>query len=426
MAELTSKASLPDCIFGKAGSKSCKSPLEGDAGTSPLCPQCGSKKVWRDGHRTPMFGQPIQRWSCRDCSYKFSDPVDVENARKAFQQAQTIESMKLKSTNDIATTCQICVDNDKETKNLDTQAEMKTVCAGEIDQTQQGLIFDFQWKMKKRNKALSTIQNRTLYLTRIVKLGADLRNPETVETVFCTEEWTDATKYNAVKAYKAFTKAFKIEWEPLETHYEPKEPFYPQEEEIDLLINACSKVTATFLQVAKDTGARVGEIRKIEWTDIDDKNNTIAINHPEKGSKARTVKVPEKTIAMVKNLKKNHGKHVFNPLFVSQRKTFNRTREKMARITGNPRLLQIHFHTCRHWRASREFERTGDIYEVKKLTGHKCVSNTDRYQHGSYSNAEYVTKRPQTPKEEDELITAGFEFVRFDQALNVPIYRKRK
>lgn len=97
----------------------------------------------------------------------------------------------------------------------------------------------------------------------------------------------------------------------------------------------------------------------------------------------------------------------------------------MAEITNNPRLLKIHFHSLRHWRASREYEKTGDIYEVKKLLGHKALSSTDRYQHGSYSNEEYVTKRPQTSQEEDTLINAGFEFVRFDQRENVPIYRKR-
>ncbi len=39
MAELTSPASSPDCMFGtKAGSKSCKSPSKEDAGASPLGP----------------------------------------------------------------------------------------------------------------------------------------------------------------------------------------------------------------------------------------------------------------------------------------------------------------------------------------------------------------------------------------------------
>lgn len=92
----------------------------------------------------------------------------------------------------------------------------------------------------------------------------------------------------------------------------------------------------------------------------------------------------------------------------------------------NPRLLKIHFHTLRHWSPGREYERTGDIYAVKQLLGHKSIINTDRYQHGTFSNDEYLTKRPTTAKEEDNLIENGFEFVRFDQKEQVPIYRKRK
>jgi hypothetical protein len=65
MAELTSSASSPECIFGtKAGSKSCKSPPEGDAGAiSPLCPNCIPKvtKVYRDGLRYLEDGAGVQR-----------------------------------------------------------------------------------------------------------------------------------------------------------------------------------------------------------------------------------------------------------------------------------------------------------------------------------------------------------------------------
>jgi integrase len=381
---------------------------------NPLCPECGSINVKRDGHRYLKDGSDIQRWICKQCIHRFSEREPLQKTSK----------QSLNTSSALAGKRQICAILE-EAKNLDPQAETKTN-AGEVNQTQHGYIVEFQWKMKKRNKAASTIQNRTLYLSRLVKLGADLMKPDTVETVFATEEMTEAVKFNAVKAYVAFTKAYKIEWEPIEVQYEPEDAFDPLEEEIDLLINACSKVTKTFSQVAKDTGARVGEIRKIQWTDVNEKNNTIAINHPEKGSKARTIKVHEKTIALIKNLKKNHGVHIFNPTFTSQRKTFNRTRKRMAEITNNPRLLQIHFHTLRHWRASREYEKTGDIYEVKKLLGHKAISSTDRYQHGSYSSEEYVTKRPQTSQEEDTVINAGYEYVRFDDRENVPIYRKRK
>lgn len=342
--------------------------MNGGENASRKCSNCNSKRNWKDGTRETNSGV-IQRFTCRDCGFKFSE--------KSYKEYCPSENSQL---------CAI-----SEAKKLVAQQEIKS-CAVTGNQTQDGLIVDFQWKMKKRNKAKSTIENRTLCLNKLVKLGADLTKPESVETVLATEELTSANKYNTVKAYVAFTKAFKIDWEPIDVNYQPKEAFDPLEEEIDLLINACSKVTSTFLQVAKDTGARCGEIRKIQWTDINEKNRTIAINQPEKGSKTRTVKVTDKTLAMVKNLKKNHGDYIFNSRFVSQRNPFNLTRQKMARITENPRLLKIHFHTLRHWRASREYERTGDIYAVKTLLGHKALSSTDRYQHGSYSNEEYVTE----------------------------------
>ena len=39
-----------------------------------MCPQCGSKRVWKDGIRRLADGSVIQRWLCRDCGYRFSDP----------------------------------------------------------------------------------------------------------------------------------------------------------------------------------------------------------------------------------------------------------------------------------------------------------------------------------------------------------------
>lgn len=193
-----------------------------------------------------------------------------------------------------------------------------------------------------------------------------------------------------------------------------------------MLIASCGKISGTFLQTLKDTGARCGEIRQLQWTDINEKNSTIAINHPGKGSRTRTVKVTTKTIAMLKNLQKKNGDYVFSPKCVASRRGFDQTRKRIAERMQNPRLLKIHFHTLRHWRASREYERTGDIYAAKDLLGHKSLMSTDRYQHGSYTSDDYVTKRPKTSQEEDALISAGFEYVRFDDKEQVPIYRKRK
>jgi integrase len=378
------------------------------------CPACGCESTfYRDGLRYAADGSSIQRWLCRACGFRFSEKPLQKTSEQPLNTSFVLPSKR-----------QICATT-KEAKNLDSASEIKTV-AGEENTTQHGLIVEFQWKMKKRQLADITITNRTIMLNELVNFGADLRKPESIETILATEKISIPTKYNMVKTYRAFTQAFKIDWEPVKIRYEAKEPFDPLEEEIDLLIASCGKISGTFLQTLKDTGARCGEIRQLQWTDINEKNGTIAINNPGKGSRARTVKVTTKTLAMLKNLPKKNGDCVFSPKCVAARRGFDQTRKRVAERMQNPRLLKIHFHTLRHWRASREYEKTGDIYAVKDLLGHKSVMSTDRYQHGSYTSDDYITKRPQTSQEEDALISAGFEYVRFDDRENVPIYRKRK
>ena len=85
-------------MFGtvsKVGEDSGKSVSTTTADTnsqSPICPKCKINNTWRNGHRNPLFGKPIQRWICRDCGYRFVDPVDVAKAKEEFQLMQLIES----------------------------------------------------------------------------------------------------------------------------------------------------------------------------------------------------------------------------------------------------------------------------------------------------------------------------------------------
>jgi integrase len=376
------------------------------AQTAIICPKCGSS-AFNNGHRY-VYGLTIQRYKCANsrCGYRFSDSLSknlnaVPNKFKVSQQNISSRGMALAAL------------------------EQKGTSVG-INATQQGLIIEFEWKQKKRQLRPKTIHDRSKWLTQLVNLGCDLKSPDSFETVLATENIPTPTKANMVSTYAAFTKAFKIPWERIKIHYEAPIAFDPLEEEVDLLIAASGKRTATFLQCLKDTGARVGELRRLEWTDINEKNNTIAIQHPEKGSRARVVKVSEKTIAALKLLPKKYGNYVFSPNSVSATTAFEKTRKRIAERMNNPRLLKIHFHTLRHFRGSREYEKTGDIYHVKDVLGHKSITNTDKYQHSTYTSDEYIVKRPETTQQEDALISSGFEYVRFDERELKPIYRKRK
>ena len=220
-------------------------------------------------------------------------------------------------------------------RNLDAAAKIRT--AGET--SQHGEIVDFAWKLKKRGLADKTIALRTYRLNMLVKKGADLNNPDTVETILATETVTPANKREYVASYRAFTKTFNIPWTPIKVNYEPKQVFIPLESEIDALIAGCGKRTATFLQVLKDTGARSGEAVKLQWTDVNTENNTISINNPEKSSKSRTIKVSAKTIAMVNAMPKKYGNYIFLPRAQPIHDAFAASRKKLAKTLQNPRLL---------------------------------------------------------------------------------------
>ena len=401
-------------IFGKAGSpNSGKSDSSEPAGTSPLCPQCGSRKLWRDGLRYSPFGDRIQRWLCRNCGFRFSDSDDVQRALSAFERVERVDTKAVKGRGDKAFECQICVE---ETKNLAT-TELKTV-AGESKQLAQidARILQYEWKCKKRNLGTETIKKRKELLARLIRAGGNLADPETIEETLANGNYTPSIKLQLVNVYRSYCKMFNIQWLPIKVRYEPKVPYMPTEEECKVFIAGFSKVTSIFCRVLYETGARCGEACKIEWTDINEENNTIAINHPLKGSNARLNRVSPECINLLKTLRKKHGKYVFNPNPRALHSSFRLQRHKLAAKLGRPQLLKIHFHTFRHVRGTMDVHNHIPLYEVKENLGHKCITNTEKYIHFNRQlfhekNDRYHFAAVSTVEDAGKLIENGYEYV---------------
>jgi integrase len=356
-----------------------------DVRSKPICPECGCSRIDKAGLRYLANGSIKQRFRCQKCGRRFSDNTY--------------------NVHDINTNRQLCAIL-QEAKKLDSATETKTV-AGE-----KGQIIEYAWKLKKRGLKEKTIEIRSFVLNQLLELGADLNNPDSVETVLATEKFTACKKHQLVAVYRSYTKVFKIPWEPVKTHYTPKQPFVPLEKELDALISAAGKRTAAFLVVAKDTGARSGEIAKLEWTDIDTEKNTISINNPEKGSNSRTLKVSPKTIAMVKALSKKYDPYIFNPKPEATRAVFNNLRKRVADTLQNPRFKRIHLHSFRHWKGTMEYAKTKDLLWVMHVLGHKNIKNTQIYMHlCDFSSEEYLSAVAETIGEARKLIESGFSFV---------------
>jgi integrase len=286
-------------------------------------------------------------------------------------------------------------------------------------------LIEFSWQMKKNGLSDSTIETRSYLLKKLVKLGADIENPESVKAVLATADVSTAYKREAVKAYTAFAKFKKIEWNKPKIVSSEKQPFLPSNEEVQQIISGCGKNTATFIKFLADTGVRKGEALQVKWTDLDFIAKTVRINNPEKGGNSRTLKISDQLIAMINALKKRTDGNVFNPNKSTIETTFLRSRRRIAQKTQNPRINQIPFHTLRHLKATNEYVRTKDLMYVKYILGHKHSSSTDRYTHYTpFKEEEYHCKVAQTEQERIQLIESGFTFVEKSEGLS--FYRKRK
>jgi integrase len=127
---------------------------------------------------------------------------------------------------------------------------------------------------------------------------------------------------------------------------------------------------------------------------------------------------------MLNELPRN-SKLVFNANTDALRKSFQKQRRHLAYKLQNPRLMQISFHTFRHWKATMEYHKTRDILHVMQLLGHRNIKNTLIYtQLVEFKDDDYVARVAHSEEEACQLIESGFEFV-CDFGSN-RIFRKRK
>ena len=393
-----------------------------------MCPDCGSKKIWKDGHHYAPYGR-IQRYVCPNCGHKFREKS--LNKHNDPENVQRIHRIELNMPSSLFSNRQICVSKTKAAKNLvkvETQIKNQAVGATKLSNAEiKGKIVEYAWNLKRNGYAESTIKSYTCLIKIFVKRGADLNNPDSVKDVIAMQEtWCKGRKNNAVKAYSLYVKMNDLTWK--KPKYKPVEklPLIPTEQEIDSLIGGCGKQMATFLQVLKETAARRGEALNLHWNEVDFVSHTIRIT-PEKGSRARIFRMSDELLRMLNNLPRT-TKQVFtykNEFYLD--KGFRKMRKKIAHKLGNPRLLLIHFHTLRHWKATIEYAKTKDLLHVQKLLGHKSIKNTLRYvQLVDVPHEErFICKVAMNVKEASELIELGFEYVTGEYHDGGKIFRRR-
>ena len=316
----------------------------------------------------------------------------------------------------------------EESKNLTEVARQEqaqregTARAAEV----KGKLVEFAWWLQKEGYGSS--KNRFGMLKRLVNLGANLEDPESIKDILAkNHDWTEGYKMLLMYAYESFLKMEGRSWERPRYRQSRTLPFIPTEEELDQLISGSGKKLGTFLQGLKDTGADPGELAKLRWTDLNVEARTANIT-PVKGHKPRVLKVSDQFITRVQNIPKD-SQYIFN--YTSLRAGFDKARKFLSHKLSNPRLLAINFTTFRHWKGTMEYHLTHDIIHVKELLGHMRIDNTMIYI--NLETAIFASKNDQfyaavanTAEEAIKLIEAGFDYVTGEYNDGGKLFRKRK
>jgi len=373
--------------------------------TKLQCPHCGSDKIYRNGTHQLVDGTERQRYICRTCTYRFRFPPEYT----------------LKSIDDTIDDNQISA---KQVKNLEPQLE-KTIVVGENTN-----IDAFLTWMKNQGYREATIYSRGKRLRRLQKLGANLNDPESVKATIANQvNWKEGMKEAAVFAYDLYAKRNNITWERPRYKAIRQLPFIPQEREIDDLIAGVNREIALLLLIAKDTGARAGEVFNLKWTDIDFVAHTISIS-PEKNSNPRMCRM-SKRLQNVLECYPQRQENIFcqYKTLLNLRRTFERQRTRLSIRLANPRLNKITIHTLRHWKATTEYSKTKDILYVMQVMGHKNIKNTLLYTQliQGQQDTGYICKIAQTPQEAVVLIEDGFELhCSYGENDSTKLFRKKK
>jgi integrase len=284
----------------------------------------------------------------------------------------------------------------------------------------------YAWQMKKDGRSPETIETAIQRLTRLTQ-QCNIEDPEDVKAQLANSNQAISTKKNIASIYNQYLTYNGKTWNRPHWKQQAPPPFIPTEEELDTLINAGRPKTACLLQSLKETGARIGEMLLVKWTDIDTQRRTISIT-PEKGSNPRILPISPKLIDMLNQIPHNN-EHVFPTIQHSKRVTFTNLRKRTAKKLGNPRLLKIHFHTFRHWKGTMEYHKTKDIIHVQHVLGQKDIENTmiyinlDQALFNTQSD-EWTCKATNDLNEAKQLIETGFEYV--CDMNGYSLYRKRK
>jgi integrase len=131
--------------------------------------------------------------------------------------------------------------------------------------------------------------------------------------------------------------------------------------------------------VALTTGARIGEIFRLTWSDVMESEGLIAIRARLKRGKVRYVPLtPELAAELRRSPRMLNDEHIF-PAKRGARGERQRVEGSFETVLTIAGIKDFRFHDLRHTFASWYMMHGGDLYELAKILGHANIKMTERY-----------------------------------------------
>ena len=223
------------------------------------CPQCGSTRLYKDGLRYCSDDSSIQRYLCRSCGFRFSDPESRRNRKFFYNDHSETKICNVCETESGAHQKRILVEEQWQTEKWASGATTLSKEAAEV----KGKILEFLWHLQKQGRSPITIKGykeKLLYIAR----QANLLDPEAAKEFLAKADMNETSKRNYTSVLISFYGYLGISWIPPNYKVACKIPYIPTEKELDLLIANMGKTLQALLQLLKETGMRVREALKLK------------------------------------------------------------------------------------------------------------------------------------------------------------------